>query len=187
MKLIVGLGNPGLQYKKTRHNVGFMFVDELVKQYKGKFTLNKSLKCELFETLVANEKLIIIKPQTFMNLSGESVKAVCNYYNISVNDILVIHDDMDLPTGKVRIRPSGSSGGQKGMKNIIDLLLTQDIKRIRIGIDHSSNDTVDYVLGKFSKEDSILISLVTSKASDMIASFITETFENFMNRFNHHE
>lgn len=185
MKLIVGLGNPGLKYRKTRHNVGFMFNDDLVKSLKVKFSLNKQLKSMIAEATVEGEKVIIIEPQTYMNLSGEAVEAVMNYYKIDVSDVLVIYDDLDLPVGKVRIRPNGSSGGHNGMKNIIEHLKTSDIKRVRIGIGSSDeNGTIDYVLGRFSKDDAISISIATTKALDMVKSFIAETFDNFMSRYN---
>ncbi|HQC74041.1 MAG TPA: aminoacyl-tRNA hydrolase, partial [Bacilli bacterium] len=115
MKLIVGLGNPGLRYKKTRHNVGFMFVDSFLKTVKQKTTKNKNLKSEIALFNYQNDKLIIIKPQTFMNLSGEAVFLTMKYYQLRLDDVLVIYDDMDLPEGKLRIRPSGSAGGHKGM------------------------------------------------------------------------
>lgn len=185
MKLIVGLGNPGVKYEKTRHNVGFMFTSELANKYNLKFNLEKKLKSNIAITTINGEKVFIIQPQTFMNLSGEAVLAVSKYYGIDTSDILVIYDDMDLPVGRVRIRPNGSSGGHRGMQNIIDLLQTKEIKRIRIGINGCEKDKViDYVLGAFSKEDSIEISLITSKADLMVESFLKETFENFMNRYN---
>lgn len=185
MKLIVGLGNPGLKYKKTRHNVGFMFVDSLVKTLKGKFSLNKPMKSMMYEATIGGEKVIIIEPQTYMNLSGEAVKLVKNYYNIDGSDILVIYDDLDLPVGKIRIRKNGSSGGHKGMKSIIELLNTSEIKRVRIGISGCDKDEViDYVLGKFTKDEAIDISIATDKAYEIIEAFIKETFDNFMSRYN---
>lgn len=185
MKLIVGLGNPGSKYEKTRHNVGFMFTQELIDKYNLKFSLDKKLKSNITSLNIKNEKIFIIQPQTYMNLSGEAVLAVCKYYNISYEDILVIYDDMDLNVGKLRIRPSGSSGGHRGMQNIIDMLQTKEIKRIRIGINGCEKDKViDYVLGNFSKEDAIEIALITSKAQMIVESFLSETFENFMNRYN---
>lgn len=188
MKLIVGLGNPGLRYKKTRHNIGFMFVDELIKQNKEKFSLNKPLKSEIATIMINNEKVLVIKPQTYMNLSGEAVNLVSKYYHIEVNDILVVYDDFDLPLGRIRIRPNGSAGGQKGMKNIIEILQTTEVKRLRIGINQNGSlDAVDYVLGKFSKDDSITISLVLEKANEIIATYLNNTFENFMNRYNKNE
>lgn len=185
MKLIVGLGNPGNKYEKTRHNIGFMFTDELVKKNNFNFTLDKKLQTKIASGIINNEKVYIIQPQTYMNLSGEAVRAVCKYYGIDVNDILVIYDDLDLPVGKVRIRPNGSSGGHRGMQNIIDMLQTKKIHRIRIGIDGCDKDKViDYVLGRFNKEEEIEISLIISKADLMIESYLKESFENFMNRYN---
>ena len=188
MKMIVGVGNPGIKYKKTRHNVGFMFVESLCDKLGIKTTVNHQLKCELVQTHIKGEKVIIVKPITYMNLSGEAVLAVCKYFNVDTADILVIHDDLDLPVGKVRIRAKGSAGGQKGMKNIIDLLHTEEISRIRIGIDKQKfGDTADYVLGVFSEDDKIAIDLVTTKALEMVECFLTSTFENFMNRYNRNE
>lgn len=185
MKLIVGLGNPGNKYEKTRHNIGFMFTNELVKKNNFNFTLDKKLQTKIASGIINNEKVYIIQPQTYMNLSGEAVRAVCKYYGIDVNDILVIYDDLDLPVGKVRIRPNGSSGGHRGMQNIIDMLQTKEIHRIRIGIDGCDKDKViDYVLGRFNKEEEIEISLIISKADLMIESYLKESFENFMNRYN---
>ncbi len=185
MKLIVGLGNPGIKYKKTRHNIGFMFTDELAEKLNIKFSLVKNLKSNIALTTLNGEKIIIAQPQTFMNLSGEATKLICNYYQISPSDVLVIYDDLDLPVAKVRIRPNGSSGGHKGMQNIIDLLRTNEIKRIRIGISGCDKDQViDYVLGKFNKEEAIDISITMSKALPMVECFLQESFENFMNRYN---
>jgi PTH1 family peptidyl-tRNA hydrolase len=185
MKLIVGLGNPGKKYQETRHNVGFMFVDKIANDLSIKFTLNKQLKSEIAEANVKGEKVILIKPQTFMNLSGEAVRSVQNYYKIELEDILVIYDDLDLPTGKIRIRKSGSSGGHKGMQNIIELIKTQEVKRVRIGIDSEyKKDTIDYVLGKFSIDERIQIDQSISIASSMLNSFIEDSFDDFMNKFN---
>ena len=185
MKLIVGLGNPGLKYKNTRHNTGFIFLDRYAKDNNLKFKLDVKLKSEICETIVQNEKVILIKPQTFMNLSGEAVKLVCKYYNIDTKDILVIHDDLDLSVGKLRFRSHGSSGGHKGMKNIMDNMQTQEVKRLKIGIDKvSSKDTIDYVLGKFTKEEMSILDIFLDKINDMINDFCTITFENLMSRYN---
>lgn len=183
MKLIVGLGNPGSEYQNTRHNIGFMFVDEVAKANKIDFKLNKSLKCFIGDFLYNGEKIIFCKPVTFMNLSGESVIKVMKFYKIETEDVLVIHDDLDLPVGKIRIRPSGSSGGQKGMTNIINLLGTQEIKRIRIGIS-KGRETISHVLGCFSEDEKASINLTLSKADDMFKCFVSTTFDKFMNRFN---
>lgn len=183
MKLIVGLGNPGLTYKNTRHNVGFMFLDELQRNYKFEFKLDKKLKGYIGKMKIKDEDIILLKPVTYMNLSGEAVYCVSEYFKIAVEDILVIHDDMDLPVGKVRIRPNGSSGGQKGMENIINNLKTSEIKRIRIGID-KGNDSIEHVLGKFTSEERKAIDDIIAKASFMLEDFLTLTFANFMNRYN---
>ena len=189
-KAIVGLGNPGLRYKYTRHNIGFMFIDSISKDYNLDFHLDKSLRCMLADKIVEvngeNIKLLFIKPTTYMNNSGECVESVLKYYNIQVEDLLVIHDDLDLPVAKVRIRPNGSSGGQKGMQNIIDHLATTNINRIRIGID-KDGDTIDYVLSKFPKDDKAKIDIVLDKASKMIDDYLTMKFENFMNEYNRNE
>jgi PTH1 family peptidyl-tRNA hydrolase len=185
MKLIVGLGNPGTKYKNTRHNIGFMFVDELANSYKLKFSLDKALKAEIATFNYNDEKVILMKPITFMNLSGEAVNLVIKYYKIDINDILVIYDDLDLPTGKVRIRLNGSSGGQKGMKNIIEMLKTEEIKRIRIGIDNNKLiDTADYVLGKPSLDEKIALDIAVSKAKKMFELLITRGFEELMQVYN---
>ena len=185
MKLIVGLGNPGKASQDTRHNVGFMFVDNVAKKLNLKFSLDKAKKCEIVQTNIGLEKVIFIKPQTYMNLSGDSVIAVKNFYKIDVEDILVIYDDLDLETGKIRIRPNGSSGGHKGIQSIITNLGTQNIKRVRIGIDKVSSDkTVDYVIGNFSKADREIIDISLEKGLDIINDFISIPFEQVMSRYN---
>lgn len=185
MKLIIGLGNPGQKYQNTRHNIGFMFVDNIAQDLKLEFSLNKQLKSLIAFTTINGEKVIFIKPQTFMNLSGEAVLAVSNYYKVAVEDMLVIYDDLDLPTGKVRIRKNGSSGGHNGMKNIIELMKTQEIKRIRIGIMNNSNiGTIDYVLGKLSNDEAASINLAVSKSIEMFTSYLKDSFDDFMNKFN---
>ena len=185
MKLIVGLGNPGKQYKDTRHNVGFMFVDNIVSKLNLKFTLDKALKCEILQTNINGEKVIFMKPMTYMNLSGDSVYLVKNYYKVEIEDILVIYDDLDLETGKIRIRPNGSSGGHKGIQSIINNLGTKDVKRVRIGIDKVSSDkTVDYVIGNFSKQDREIIDISIEKSIDILNDFIKLPFEQVMSRYN---
>ena len=189
-KVIVGLGNPGLKYKYTRHNIGFMFIDSISKDYKLDFRLDKSLRCMIADKIVdvngESYKLLFIKPTTYMNNSGECVENVLKYFDIQVEDLLVIHDDLDLPVAKVRIRPNGSSGGQKGMQSIIDHLGTSNINRIRIGID-KDGDTINYVLSKFPRDDKDKIDMVLDKASKMIKDYLTMKFENFMNEYNRNE
>lgn len=184
MKMIVGLGNPGKEYERTRHNAGFLVIDELCN--KLNITLDQKKMNALFTIYRHNgDSIIIMKPQTYMNLSGEAVMAFSNYYNIDPSDIIVVHDDLDLPLGKIRIREKGSCGGQNGMRNIINLLHTSDIKRIRIGISHDRRfDTKDYVLGKISNEDTKIFDEVKKKAVDALIYSFDNSFINVMNRFN---
>lgn len=185
MRLIVGLGNPGKKYEKTRHNSGFFVIDKLLKDLN--LTLDEEM-CNAHYTVYRHkrEKIIIVEPQTYMNLSGEAVLGLSKYFKISPEDIIVVHDDLDLPVGKIRLRTSGSSGGQKGMGNIIDLLNTKDIKRIRIGIaNDKSIDVKDYVLGKVSKEQFPIYEESINKAKDALLYYLDEKdFSKVMNKFN---
>ncbi|MDO8444258.1 MAG: aminoacyl-tRNA hydrolase [bacterium] len=174
MKLIIGLGNPGKKYEGTRHNAGFMFLDKLICNKDlapagecSTFLSNKKFEAEMVEVTRKGEKIILVKPQTYMNLSGNTVSMMMSYYKISVDDLIVVSDDVDLPVGQARIRHDGSSGGQKGLQNIIDTLGSDDFTRVRIGIGASGTllsgekrphatgqlDTADFVLSKFSKKE----------------------------------
>lgn len=183
MKLIVGLGNPGKEYENTRHNAGFMFVDRIANDLNLEFSLNKQLKCFIADKNINGEKVIFCKPVTYMNLSGESVSLVLKYFKIDIEDMLIIHDDLDLPVGKIRIRSNGSSGGQKGMQNIIDILKETNIKRIRIGIDKGTN-TINHVLGSFTKDERVDIDLILDKAPEMFDYYLKTSFDRFMSRYN---
>lgn len=184
MKLIVGLGNIGKEYENTRHNVGFMVVDKLANKLNANFEQSK-FKASIAMINYKGEKVIIMKPSTYMNLSGEAVLACVNFYKIHVEDILIIHDDLDLPVGSVRIRMQGSAGGQKGMNNIINLLHTSDIKRIRVGIDKNPIiPVVDYVLGKFTSEEKPKINEAIDWASDAAEAFVHQPFMEVMNKYN---
>lgn len=176
MKLIVGLGNPGLKYKGTRHNMGFDVIDILANRWNVE--LNKTgFKGKYIKTRFNDEDVYLLKPETYMNLSGECVFEFMNYFNIDDDELLVIYDDLDLPPGKIRLREKGSSGGQKGMQNIIALLHTDAIQRIRVGIGKSNIPVVDYVLGKPSSEDVSLIKEAQEKAADAVETFIKFGFE----------
>lgn len=184
MKLIVGLGNPGKEYEKTRHNAGFLTVDCLAEKLKVDFDKKK---CKSIYGIYRykDEKIIIAKPQTYMNLSGEAVSSLMKFYDVDVKDLIVIHDDLDLPVGKLRIRYQGSCGGQNGMRNIIDLLGTSQINRMRIGISNDKQmDTKDYVLGKFSKEDLKVFNETVNKAVDALIYSFDHNFEEVMSKFN---
>ncbi len=184
MKLIVGLGNPGKEYEKTRHNAGFMALDKLAAMIDARF-VHHQFNAVIASLVVKQEKVILMKPQTYMNLSGEAVLAAVRYYKIPSQDILVLHDDLDLPVGKIRVRYQGSSGGQKGLKNILDLLETQDIKRIRIGIGKDPIiPVVDYVLGKIPAEQAALFDESLEKAAKAARASLILDFQEVMNRYN---
>ena len=184
MKLIVGLGNPGKKYEHTRHNMGFDTIDLFSEL--AKIDIDK----EAFKGLVGrgrvfDEDVYLLKPQTFMNLSGESVQEIVSYFKIPVEDVIVIYDDMDLEPGMIRLRLSGSSGGHKGIQNIIEHLGTQEIKRIRIGIGKPIYDTIDYVLSKPLKEERPLIDEAIKNAVDALKEALKENFDKAMTNYNH--
>ena len=184
MKLIVGLGNPGKKYDKTRHNMGFMAIDLLADQ--AKIDVDK----EVFHALMGrgvifNEDVILFKPQTFMNLSGTAVQEVAHYFKIDLEDIIVVYDDMALAPGTIRLRKEGSSGGHKGMQNIIDCLSSEQIKRIRIGIGEPGEwDTVDYVLSKPLSDEAPLIEEAIENAVGALKEALKSDFDRAMNKFN---
>lgn len=184
MKLIVGLGNPGKKFEQTRHNVGFMAIDELSKEL-GISVDQKKFQGVYGKGVVNGETVYLLKPQTYMNLSGESVRPLMEYFNIDVEDLLVIYDDLDLPTGKVRLRQKGSAGGHNGMKSIITHVHTQDFKRVRIGIDRSSRHSViDYVLKPFSKEEAEPIQDAIERTVKACKAWTTNAFPEVMNKYN---
>ena len=183
MKLIVGLGNPGKKYEGTRHNMGFMAVDLFSDM--AKIDVDK----EVFSGLlgrgkVFDEDILIFKPTTFMNLSGTAVSQVVHYFKIEKEDIIVVYDDMAIAPGNIRLRLNGSSGGHKGMQNIIEQLGTSDIKRIRVGIGEPTYDTVDFVLSKPLKEEKELIDGALENAANAIKEALKSGFDRAMNRFN---
>ena len=183
MKLIVGLGNKGTEYKRTRHNAGFMAIDEYLKKYN--LELNKSKFDGLYcEAIINGEKVMLLEPQKYMNLSGEVIIKYINYFKIDINDILIIHDDMDLEVGTFKIRYKGGPGGHNGLKNIEANLKTKEYKRIKIGISKNNINMVDYVLGKFSDEELEKINKVVKIMPDIINDFVTLSFENLMNKYN---
>ena len=186
MKLIVGLGNPGVKYQDNRHNIGFMVLDKLGKKMNVEFKREIKFNGEVGELRKNGDKIILLKPLTYMNLSGNSVKAVMDYYKIAVEDIIVIYDDLDIETGKIRIRIKGSAGGQKGMASIIEKLGTPEINRIRMGISKPEFQSVpDYVLSDFPKNETVLVKDAIELAAEALELFIDgSNVENIMNKFN---
>ena len=187
MKLIVGLGNPGKEYEKTRHNSGYMALSKLAEEVGAEKPARKfNALCSLVN--IDGEKVILMEPLTYMNLSGNAVRAAADYYHIEPEDILIIHDDMDLPTGSVRIRRSGSAGGQKGMKHIISCLGTDAIARIRIGVGHSqtgNHDIVpDWVLSPVSKAEREDFETAVDTAAKAARAWVKEPMDRVMNQYN---
>ena len=173
MKLIVGLGNPGGEYKKTRHNVGFIFLNSFLSK-EGLSLDKKKFKGEYIEYISSNgNKAILLEPQTYMNLSGDSIVDFVRYFKISPDDVLVIHDDLDFEVGKIKMRSKGSSGGHNGLKSIIARLETENFKRVRIGIGKDKQiPVVDYVLGKFSESDMKILEDKFELVNKVIKDFI---------------
>lgn len=184
MKLIVGLGNPGAEYEHTRHNTGFMFVDSLAKDKQVTFKIDTAFKGMIGSYIYNGEKIYLLKPITYMNLSGQAVSNVMNYYHINLEDILIIYDDMDLNPGEMRVRPGGASGGHNGIKNIMALCGSEKIKRIRIGIGHDTHNVIDYVLGGYSKEEANAIMPIIYQASQIIDDYCTISFDQMMSKYN---
>ncbi|WP_083594889.1 aminoacyl-tRNA hydrolase [Bacillus paramycoides] len=185
MKLIVGLGNPGREYELTRHNIGFMAIDELAKRWN--ISLNEQKFKGLFGAgFVNGEKVILLKPLTYMNLSGESIRPLMDYYKIDVEDFIVMYDDLDIPVGKLRLRMKGSAGGHNGVKSTISHLGTQEFQRIRMGIDRPKNGmkVVDYVLGRFTPEETSGVNQSIEKAADACEEWLNKPFLQIMNTFN---
>lgn len=183
MKIIVGLGNPGAEYAQTRHNIGFMVVDGLAKELGVSLDKNQH-KAKVGQGHVGREKVILVKPQTYMNLSGQAVVALMNWYKLAPEDLLVISDDMDLPTGYLRIRKNGSAGGQNGLKNIIELLGTQEFSRMRVGIGRPEHGSVDHVLGKITTAEAEQMAPALTTAIEAVKVWVLEGTAVAMNRFN---
>lgn len=184
MKLIVGLGNPGKQYDNTRHNMGFMVLDYYADLKKIKFSKQK-FDGLYAEFIVKDEKVILLKPQRYMNLSGEVIKKYVDFYKISLEDLLIISDDLDMPFGKIKIKYKGSSGGHNGLKNIASNLGTENFRRIKIGVSNNKNiDTKDYVLSKISGEDFDNLNSVKKTLSSVLDDYFNVTFDNLMNKYN---
>lgn len=179
MKLIVGLGNPGKEYDNTRHNIGFMILDN----YLGDVKYTEKFDGLIYEKNYNGEKVIFLKPQTFMNNSGMSVIKVVNYYNINVHDILVIHDDLDLDFNTIKIKSNSSSGGHNGIKSIINNLGSQEFDQFKFGISNEyKNNIIDFVLGKFSKEE--LSNIDYSYLNKVIDTYINDGVVKTMSDFN---
>jgi PTH1 family peptidyl-tRNA hydrolase len=189
MKLIVGLGNPGKEYSTNRHNIGFLCINHLARQQH--ISLDKKQgKARVGMGVIFETQVVLAKPQTYMNASGIAVHNLLGKYKLTPDDLIVIHDDLDLPLGKIRIKPGNSAGGHNGIKSIIGSLGTQEFTRIRIGISRPQTEgaaeetIVDYVLGDFEGDDRKLVDETIKKVGDAILSLVTEGLTATMNKFN---
>ncbi len=183
--LIAGFGNPGREFRNTRHNVGFILIDSLVNEFKTKLT-KVQFKAMTGTADIDDARIILAKPQTYMNLSGQAVASLVRFYKIPLSNVIVAHDDIDLPLGTIRIRPGGGSAGQKGLASTIEKLGTQDFPRMRIGIGRpsGSQEAAGYVLQEFSKADEKVLEEVFPQAVLALRAFISEGLEVAMTRYN---
>lgn len=187
VKMIVGLGNPGSKYEKTKHNIGFMVLDNIVKNLDVTFTDDKNFKAQIGSTFINHEKVYFVKPTTFMNNSGIAVKALLTYYNIDITDLIVIYDDLDMEVSKLRLRSKGSAGGHNGIKSIIAHIGTQEFNRIKVGIGRplKGMTVINHVMGQFNTEDNIAISLTLDRVVNAVKFYLQENdFEKTMQKFN---
>jgi PTH1 family peptidyl-tRNA hydrolase len=185
MKLVVGLGNPGRRYEGTRHNVGFVVLAELARKCAAGKAKSK-FHGLVFDASLGGQPALLLCPETFMNLSGTSVQEAQSFYKIALEDLLVICDDINLPLGKLRLRGSGSSGGQKGLEDVIRRLGTEDFARLRIGVGQPAEgwSWVDYVLSKFTKDEIPVVAEASCRAADAAADWAREGLQYCMNRYN---
>lgn len=185
MKMIIGLGNPGKPYEHTRHNIGFDVVDELAKRFNSPLT---QMKFKGMYTIIHRPqgKVLLVKPLTYMNLSGECIVPLMSYYDVAEEDIVVIYDDLDLTVGKLRLRQKGSAGGHNGIKSIIQHLGTQNFNRIRLGVDRppAGMKVPDYVLSRFKTDEKPLMNEALIKSADACEDWLSSPFLEVMNRFN---
>ncbi len=183
MKLIVGLGNPGREYDRTRHNIGFMVIDELHRRF-GEPGFRARFKGLVAEGMIGSEKVILLKPLTFMNLSGQSVSEALRWYHLDIEDVLILQDDLDLPFATLRLRARGSAGGHNGLVSIIQLLGTNEVSRLKIGIGRGSNTAYTHVLGRFTAEQEAELPFLLTSAADTVELWVREGIASAMNKVN---
>ncbi len=184
LKLIVGLGNPGIEYASSRHNAGFMVLDRLAEQHGLSFS-RRRFNATLAEGLIEGQRVVLAKPQTFMNASGQAVGKLVSFFHIHTHDIIIVYDDLDLPFGRLRMRAQGSAGGHHGMESIISALGTSDFARLRIGIGRpETREDIDHVLGRFTREEESELATVLDHAAQAVDVWLTEGVEKSMNQFN---
>lgn len=184
MKIVVGLGNPGKQYEGTRHNIGFDVIEVLAKRH-GIAVTKRNFRAVFGEGTIGGEKVLLVRPMTYMNLSGEAVSALCRFYKVAPEEVIVILDDVALDVGRLRLRYKGSAGGHNGLSNIIKLLHTEEVPRVRVGVGAPRPGAmVDHVLSRFGAEDRDAVENASERAADAIEYALQEGFDKAMNRFN---
>ncbi len=183
--MIVGLGNPGARYQRNRHNIGYQIVDELARAHQLSFSKRK-FKASLAEGRIAGQRVLLVKPETYMNLSGEAVQPLVAYFKLELSHLLVVYDDMDLPLGKIRLRPAGGAGGHNGMKSLIQRLGSNTFARLRVGIDRPPGrmDPAAYVLQNFSAAEEEVMVQVRDQACRAIETWLSKGLDAAMNEFN---
>ena len=186
LHLVVGLGNPGAEYLRTRHNAGFLVLEELARRASSGWNLEKKFDVRMAKQDQDGRKVLFAQPQTFMNLSGEAVGALMGFYRVPLNQLLVVTDDADLPLGEIRLRPKGSSGGHHGLESIEQHIGTREFARLKVGIGRKDGrrEITGHVLGKFSTAEAKLVDKVLQRAADQVTCWMAEGIEKAMNRFN---
>jgi PTH1 family peptidyl-tRNA hydrolase len=187
LHLIVGLGNPGAEYARTRHNAGFLVIEELAERGRANWNFEKKFNTRLARRDVAGRKVLLAEPQTFMNSSGEAVGALLNFYRVPISHLLVVVDDADLPFGEIRLRPKGSSGGHHGLESIEQHIGSQEYARLKVGIGRTREgrrEITNYVLGRFSSAEAALLEKVLRRAADQAECWAADGIQKAMNQFN---
>ncbi|HWP58227.1 MAG TPA: aminoacyl-tRNA hydrolase [Candidatus Acidoferrales bacterium] len=186
MKIVLGLGNPGKRYERTRHNLGFLVLDEVGRQHGVRFVAEPSLQALVGQWRLEREEVALVKPQTYMNRSGVATRSVLQRYDAAVQDLVVVHDDLDLPFGRLRIRTRGSAGGHRGVQSILDALGEETFLRVRIGIGRPTegSDATEYVLERFSEQEWEALRPVIRRAAEAVACLIQEGAKAAMDKFN---
>ncbi len=183
MKIVVGLGNPGREYAETRHNIGFMVVERLAR-VAGAAGWKRRFQSELCEVVIDGERVVLAKPQTYMNLSGHAVRQIVHWYRVPVSDLLIIYDDLDLPFGVLRMRARGSAGGHRGLASVIEQLGTQEIPRLRVGIGRGPGEATAHVLSRFSPDEAAQLPLILDRAVEAVRLWLTGGITAAMNEIN---
>ena len=184
MKVVVGLGNPGAEYANTPHSVGFEVVDAIASEIGASWESRRAFSCLMAKGVFAGQQVMLVKPQTFMNLSGDSVAPVVKYHNATAADLLVVQDDIDLPVGRLRVRKGGSCGGHNGIRNIIERLGTQTFARLKVGVGKDKSNVIGHVLGKFDPATRKVMDAVVAEAVKAVAAVLRDGPDKAMNQYN---